>query len=308
MPAPKPTCFVAMPITTSPEAAALYGGDIDHFTHVLDYLLIPAIEKCGYTAIRPTSIGADIIHATIIKHLEEADLVLCDISTHNPNVFFELGIRTALDRPAALIRDNQTNKLPFDTSIINTHEYDSSLSAWTLGEQIAGLVKHIAATAGRVDDQNALWQHFGLTRRAEIPASSGDPNGAKLDLILQRLDDQVQSVHIDPGVFDVLSQPARKKGPTVETLKFNEGAVMGPRDMRGVLISEYGPEHEPLLRELALAASAFDIRFRIASLSEEQIAIDFGPYVANTPVRNKLISIADSNGLKISFQHGPSRP
>ena len=42
--------------------------------------------------------GADLIHAQIVKNLQFADVVLCDVSTHNPNVFFELGIRTALNR------------------------------------------------------------------------------------------------------------------------------------------------------------------------------------------------------------------
>lgn len=40
--------------------------------------------------------------------VEEADMVLCDMSRLNANVFFELGIRTALDRPAALVKDDQT--------------------------------------------------------------------------------------------------------------------------------------------------------------------------------------------------------
>ncbi len=75
-----------------------------------------------------SSAGADLIHAEIIRKLEEADLVPCDRWTLNPNVFFELGIRTALDRPVALVRDDQTAILPFDTGILNTHTYRSALT------------------------------------------------------------------------------------------------------------------------------------------------------------------------------------
>src|ERR1700693_961656 len=120
-----PSCFVAMPITTTPGALPLYNNDQDHFAHVLEHLFVPAIEMAGCKVIRPKMIGADIIQAVIIRHLEEADLVLCDISLHNPNVFFELGIRTALDLPVAVVKDDKTDKLPFDTSIINTYSYDS---------------------------------------------------------------------------------------------------------------------------------------------------------------------------------------
>ena len=48
----------------------------------------------------PTASGSDLIHAKIIKNLETADLVLCDMSALNPNVFFEFGMRTALNKPA----------------------------------------------------------------------------------------------------------------------------------------------------------------------------------------------------------------
>lgn len=84
-----------MPITTPPELLAIYANDRDHFPHVLKHLFAPAIEKAQYEVIPPAAKGSDLIHAEIIKHLETADLVLCDMSTLNPNVFFELGIRTA---------------------------------------------------------------------------------------------------------------------------------------------------------------------------------------------------------------------
>lgn len=98
-------CFVIMPISTPKLLAETY-KDPDHFSHVLKYLFTPALEMANYEVIPPAAAGADVIHASIIKNLEEADLVLCDISALNPNVFFELGVRTSLDRPVALVRDH----------------------------------------------------------------------------------------------------------------------------------------------------------------------------------------------------------
>src|SRR5947207_1642478 len=114
-------CFIIMPISTPEPFVNLYGGDTTHFQHVLDYLFKPAINKVGLTPVPPIMEGSDIIHAEIIKKIEEAELVLCDISTLNANVFFELGIRTALDKPICIVKDNLTIVTPFDTSIINHH-------------------------------------------------------------------------------------------------------------------------------------------------------------------------------------------
>ena len=95
------TCFVVMPGTTPPS----YAGDLrdpDHFAHVLEHLLTPALEQAGYTVIPPKMLGAALIHAKIIRHLEQADLVLADLSSSNADVYFELGVRTSLDRPVVL--------------------------------------------------------------------------------------------------------------------------------------------------------------------------------------------------------------
>lgn len=76
-----------MPITTPEHLIQQYDNDKDHFEHVLNHLFIPAIEGANLKPIPPVMKGSDNIQAEIIKNLETADLVLCDISTHNPNVF-----------------------------------------------------------------------------------------------------------------------------------------------------------------------------------------------------------------------------
>ena len=63
-------------------------------------------------------------------------MVLCDISSLTANVFFELGIRTALNKPVCVVKDELTTRIPFDTGIINHHTYSSSLSAWTLDKDM----------------------------------------------------------------------------------------------------------------------------------------------------------------------------
>jgi hypothetical protein len=181
--AQQPTCFVAMPVTT-PGSYIEKFRDSSHFQHVLDHLFSPALTKAGYQVIAPTSRGAQLIHAEIIRNLEQATLVLCDLSSLNANVFFELGIRTSLDRPVALVKDIMTERIPFDLSAINTHTYDESLAPWTLANEIEKIAEHVKAVDTGARAGNDMWHYFGLTKRATPAQITENPTEAKLDLLL----------------------------------------------------------------------------------------------------------------------------
>ncbi len=182
-----PKCFVIMPISTPEIAVAAYGGDVEHFAHVLEYLFVPAIAKAGFEAVKPIAQGADVIQAEIIKNLEAADLVLCDISTLNPNVFFELGCRTALNKPVCYVMDDLTGRIPFDTGIINHQTYLSKLTPWTINDQIDRLGEHIRTSAERSAGRNMLWQYFGLRSTAHA-AATGTAEADKLEYLLMQVD------------------------------------------------------------------------------------------------------------------------
>lgn len=185
-----PKCFVAMPITTPPDLLELYGCDHDHFAHVLDYLIAPALSECGFDVLPPTSEGSTVIHANIVSNLLSADLVLCDMSTRNPNVFFELGIRTALNKPTCHIVDDVTQTVPFDAGIINYHSYSASLAPWELENEKRKLIAHIKATA---DKDNPLWRYFGITHRAHIPEAVGGRE-SQLEYIQLTLEQLVKKI------------------------------------------------------------------------------------------------------------------
>jgi hypothetical protein len=184
--AEQPTCFVAMPVTT-PTIYVERLRDGGHFAHVLEHLFTPALIKAGYRVIDPTSRGAQLIHAEIIRNLEQSDLVLCDLSSLNANVFFELGIRTSLDRPVVLVKDGVTERIPFDLNAINTHTYDESLTPWTLASEIERLSEHIKAVEAGSGSGNDMWRYFGLTKRATPSEISGNPTEGKLDLVLAEI-------------------------------------------------------------------------------------------------------------------------
>lgn len=163
-----------------------YDNDHDHFAHVLDHLFVPAIEKAGLKPISPFTAGSAVIHAEIIRQITDAHLVLCDMSTLNANVFFELGVRTALDRPVCLVVDNATGVSPFDLTLVNHHKYNPSLTPWVLKDEIPRLQEHIKATLA-TGEHNAMWRIVSLTKTAEVRGGATDPTTARIELLEYQL-------------------------------------------------------------------------------------------------------------------------
>ena len=176
-----------MPISTPESWLTKYSNDKDHFKHVLEHFLIPSLEKADLKAISPITKGSELIHAEIIANIETADLVLCDISTLNPNVFFELGIRTALNKPVCLIKDDVTSKIPFDTASINHHEYLSALNAWELDKEIDALANHIEESQEKNNNTNSLWKYFSLSSTAH-PVEPEKGTDGKIDYLTMQIE------------------------------------------------------------------------------------------------------------------------
>ncbi len=183
----KGQCFIVMPITTPEHLITVYRDGGDHFTHVLECLLIPAVNKAGYEPLPPKAKGADLIHAEIIKNLETSDIVLCDMSTLNPNVFFEFGIRTSLNKPVCIVKDELTANVPFDTAILNYYEYNSSIEPWELKRQIDQVSSHIVESITRSKGNNELWKYFGISFEAQ-PSQSENYERDKLDYMMLKID------------------------------------------------------------------------------------------------------------------------
>lgn len=206
----KKTCFIIMPLTTPDAFVSQFKGDNKHFLHVLENIFIPAIEKAGFNPIKPIAKGSDLIQAEIIKNLNEVDLVLCDMSILNPNVFFEYGIRTALNKPVCVVKDHLTQSIPFDTAIINYHNYSAELNAWEITSEIERLSKHISESYERNPTDNNLWKYFGLSTRVKFDVSQVDQKD-KLELILIELNslkDTLANIYISRNrEFTSLNDP-----------------------------------------------------------------------------------------------------
>lgn len=114
----KPECFVMMPISTPKD-----NYEVDHFNLVYQQIFKPAIENAGYTPKRvDENLITDSIIFKIFNYIQKSSMALCDLSSRNPNVLYELGIRQAYDMPVVLVQDDVTDKI-FDVSGISTVQY-----------------------------------------------------------------------------------------------------------------------------------------------------------------------------------------
>jgi hypothetical protein len=76
-----PVLFVIMPFVERDDR-----HETGFFKEVIDELFIPAGKEAGFTVRTAKRQGSDVIQSTIVNDLLEADLVLADLTEHNPNV------------------------------------------------------------------------------------------------------------------------------------------------------------------------------------------------------------------------------
>lgn len=193
-------CFIIMPLTVPNDSISLYGGDVDHFLHVLETLFIPAITSAEMTPVLPKATGSGVIRADIIDKLFTCDLVLCDISTLNPNVFFEFGIRTALDKPVALVVDDMTQNVPFDMNVIKCHQYNSSIRSWEIAKQINAIALHIMTVLSNTKNHNPLWAHFSRYLKRTFEPEVAKLTKQEIIQLLRRASDTLDVGEV--GVFE----------------------------------------------------------------------------------------------------------
>jgi nucleoside 2-deoxyribosyltransferase len=90
---------------------------------VLEFIIEPVCEELGFKVTRVDKLySVDRIDNTIYEYLTKADLVIADMSDHNPNVFYEMGFRHALGKPLIPIMVEGT-KIPFDVANLRTITY-----------------------------------------------------------------------------------------------------------------------------------------------------------------------------------------
>jgi len=112
------TCFVVSPVSDE-------GSEIrKNADTLLKYIIKPVCEDKGFDVVRADQVNdAGSITQVILDHLETADLVIADLTEHNPNCFYEMGFRRRTNKPIIHLKRHDV-KIPSDVSVIRTFDYN----------------------------------------------------------------------------------------------------------------------------------------------------------------------------------------
>lgn len=137
------SCFVVMPF------AAPLGT-------YYEKVYKPAIEKAGLKPVRADAeiFGTGKIMDQIWSGINAAKVLVAEMTSRNPNVFYELGLAHALKKPVVLVSSNEGD-VPFDLKHIRVIYYDVNDPFWgtklpdKVAENILSAIQHPKETVFR---------------------------------------------------------------------------------------------------------------------------------------------------------------
>lgn len=204
-----------------------------HFTRVYEHLIKPACELAGFKSIRADEVAStNHIALDIIKKIIDSDLALCDLSSQNPNVLYELGVRQAFNKPVCLIKDGKTKRI-FDIQGFRDVEYDESLRIDKIQDTVELLSETLTNTFKQKENEiNSLVKLLGIT-----PARIDQKTkiSAETELVLSQLENigkklfELEKNQVHPNIFirgarerNIRELESRENLNYGEKLKFQE--------------------------------------------------------------------------------------
>lgn len=184
----KKACFVIAPIGHA-------GSDIrTKSNQLLRHIIKPCTKALGFTAVRADEMQSPgMITMQVIRKIIDAPLVVADLSGHNPNVFYELAVRHAQQKPVIHMIDSNES-IPFDVAQFRTIQYNLSNpdSVADCKTQLSGHIEEVLRNPAIVDNPIAntilIQQLQASTNPIEI-ASAKLMNGIEdLEEVIRNLD------------------------------------------------------------------------------------------------------------------------
>jgi len=267
------------------------GSGTDYETYLNRYtnLFKPAIEtfkRDGRQIFK--CVRADFISRTgsitrsVLEHLYRADLVLADLTTLNPNVFYELGVRHALRQGTLLVALDGT-QLPFDIEDLRFIPYRDRV----------GAERQLIPKIHEFLDELTAADPIDSPVFAAIPAL-GDANirkTAELAAKVSSLEAQLSEARFKLAVADQTN------------ISLRESASVFERAVGRILDKTSPPLHSEVRREVETAVRREQKPTRVVQVDQEDVdptsvfvLMPFG-----TPWQNDLYEIikmaADAVGL-----------
>jgi hypothetical protein len=120
----KPKAFVVMQFT-------------DEFNALFKEVIQPMCIGFGYEVIRADDIyNNGLIISDIVQSIQDASVIIADITPNNVNVFYEVGYAHAARKPTILLCSKTRDKLPFDLAGFRTLFYDNTIAGKTAVESM----------------------------------------------------------------------------------------------------------------------------------------------------------------------------
>jgi predicted transcriptional regulator len=264
----RPECFVIMPIS-DPE-----GYTTGHFSRVFKDIFVPACDKAGYHAIRGDQVRAtNMIHLDILQRLLSAPVALCDLSSLNPNVLFELGLRQAFDKPVVLVQETGTPRI-FDIVPLRCLEYRRDRRYDEVLQDQISIAEAISETVEafrKNEGVNSLVKLLELTR----PASLSGIRAAEADPALQLIRAELSALR-----FEIRHSRSSKLPSSLANEDYSVIATPDERKLVGTEILRYLVAHrQPVqISEIGTALGfTRDLARRVLS------ALEVSGYIARTP-------------------------
>jgi hypothetical protein len=182
------TCFIIMPIADHPDY------EKGHFNRVYDYLIKPACVRAGYQPIRADdSKASHMIMFDILKKIMECDMAICDLSSKNANVFYELGLRQAFNKKTILITDGR-DKAPFDISGFRYVPYTPTLRVDSVEREILSIGEMLKETeSAPEDDVNSIVKLLKI-RPAHVEPVELNQSESMIFSMFSKLEDKLDSL------------------------------------------------------------------------------------------------------------------
>jgi len=118
----EPYCFVLMPIGPHRDDGR---GDTIDFDRIYTTIVRPAVEEAGLRPLRDDDLGSGgLVQKFAFEALLACDFVLADLTTPNPNVMYELGIRHAARPSGTLAMTARAEALPFAVHSLRCLRYE----------------------------------------------------------------------------------------------------------------------------------------------------------------------------------------
>jgi hypothetical protein len=200
------TCFVIQPF------ASPHGG-------YYELIYARAIERTGLTPVRAddSRFGTGMVMEQIRRGIQEARVLVADLSTRNANVMYEVGLAHGMDRQVVLVSNKADGSIPFDVNHLRVAEYTTTDPFWgdalikRIEECILYALEHPeepvfhATDSGMGNSSEVFVPHIKTEMMSSSSAQDVRDDDSRYKLVLE--DERRSNVH---GEYAMIFGPRKK--------------------------------------------------------------------------------------------------